>query len=71
MKALRIKKVYAGVYEVLNHGWDVSNGRLEIYRADNGDGWKSSYCGALFATLAEAKAATFAALQSDGLGRAA
>ena len=71
MKALKIKKVYAGVYEVINHGWDESNGSLEIYKSDCQEGWKSSYCDSLFATLSEAKAETFAALECDGLGVAA
>lgn len=73
MKTLKIKKVYAGVYEVINHGWDESNGRLEIYKTFLGGYayWKSSYCDSLFATLSEAKAETFAALDCDGLGVAA
>ena len=71
MKTLKIKKVYAGVYEVINHGWDASNGPLEIYKSCDQEGWKSSYCDSLFSTLAEAKAETFASLEADGLGVAA
>ena len=71
MKSLKIKKVYDGVYEVINHGWDASNGRLEIYKSDCQEGWKSSYSESLFGSFAEAKAETFAALECDGLGVAA
>lgn len=73
MKTLKIKKSYAGCYEVINHNWDEFNGRLEIYKTCLGGytHWKSSYCDSLFATLAEAKAETFAALECDGLGVAA
>lgn len=71
MKALKIKKNYAGCYEVVNHNWDASNGRLEIYSSTAFNGstyWKSCYVSSVFNTLAEAKAATFAALEADGLG---
>ena len=71
MKALKIKKNYAGCYEVVNHNWDDSNGRLEIYKSTCLGGytyWKSCYVSSVFNTLAEAKAETFAALEADGLG---
>ena len=67
MKTLGIKRVYAGCYEVINHDWPADNGRLEIYKSCLG-GWRSSYCDSLFSTLSEAKAATFVALENDGLG---
>ena len=73
MKTLKLKKSYAGCYEVINHNWDESNGRLEIYSTMLGGFvmWRSSYCEGYFATKSEAKASTFAALECDGLGVAA
>jgi hypothetical protein len=72
MKKLGIKRLDAGIYEVINHDWDASNGRLQIYRAgvygSDQEGWRSSYSDSLFSTLSEAKASTFVALENDGLG---
>lgn len=73
MKELKIKKTgLDGVYEVINHGWDESNGRLEIYRSTCLGGytyWRSSYSSSFYKTLREAKASTFAMLEADGLGK--
>lgn len=68
MKPLKLKRIYAGCYEVINHQWSDDNGRLEIYQTSDGTGWRSSYTPGLFGTLAEAKASTFIDLETDGLG---
>jgi len=68
MKPLKLKRMYAGCYEVINHQWPDYNGRLTIYQTDDGTGWRSSYTSGLFGTLAEAKASTFTDLETDGLG---
>lgn len=72
MKTLKLKRIDSGIYEVINHGWDPLNGRLEIYRANvygsDQEGWRSSYSDCLFSTLSDAKALTFVALECDGLG---
>ena len=73
MKTLKLKRIDSGIYEVINHGWDPLNGRLEIYRANvygsDREGWRSSYSEyCIFPTLSDAKAFTFVALECDGLG---
>jgi len=69
MKQLAIKKSGYGSYFVVNHNWAAFNGPIEIYKSAEGENlWRSSFTDSLYSSLKEAKAETFACLESNGMG---
>jgi hypothetical protein len=64
---LKLKRLFAGHYEVVGHSWPSLNAGIWIYKSMTGNYWTCSYTTGCYQKLSDAKADCFAHLKADGL----